>query len=88
MKPFLRAGAQWVQLVIRNARDQKYSQTIALSLNIILLFCLTKENHIQIPSDEKIVCIRTVFIGPRCPWGPIYVSGPMSVTTRLVADSG
>ena len=24
-----------------------------------------------------------IFIGPRCPWGPIYGSGPMSVTDCL-----
>ena len=29
---------------------------------------------------------KSVFIGPRCPWGPIYVSGPMSVSTTLCAD--
>ena len=27
-----------------------------------------------------------IFIGPRYPWGPIYGSGPMSVTHRLFAD--
>ena len=27
-----------------------------------------------------------VFIGPRCPWGPIYGSGPMSVTPTPFAD--
>ena len=31
-----------------------------------------------------------IFIGPRCPWGPIYGSGPMSVrpslTERLCSD--
>ena len=27
-----------------------------------------------------------VFIGPRCPWGPIYGSGPMSVTPRGFSD--
>ena len=27
-----------------------------------------------------------VFIGPRCPWGPIYGSKPMSVTARGFAD--
>ena len=26
-----------------------------------------------------------IFIGPRCPWGPIYGSGPMSVSHRLFA---
>ena len=27
-----------------------------------------------------------LFIGPRCPWGPIYGSGPMSVTPRGFVD--
>ena len=26
------------------------------------------------------------FIGPRCPWGPIYGSGPMSVRPTPFAD--
>ena len=30
--------------------------------------------------------VFTIFIGPGCPWGPIYGSGPMSVSHRLFAD--
>ena len=28
----------------------------------------------------------SIFIGPRYPWGPIYESGPMSLTTTPYAD--
>ena len=30
--------------------------------------------------------VKKVFIGPRCPWGPIYGSEPMSLTARGFAD--
>ena len=29
---------------------------------------------------------HAIFIGPRCPWGPIYGSVRHSLTTRLFAD--
>ena len=28
----------------------------------------------------------TIFIGPRCPWGPIYGSGSLSLSPRGFAD--
>ena len=39
-------------------------------------------------SDPGVPGVRSMglVIGPRCPWGPIYGSGPMSVSTRLFAD--
>ena len=31
-------------------------------------------------------CISTVFIGPRCPWGPIYGSGFLKLSEPPFAD--
>ena len=30
--------------------------------------------------------VHNLFIGPRCPWGPIYRSGSLSLTEPLCAD--
>ena len=30
--------------------------------------------------------VTTIFIGPRCPWGPIFGSGCLSVSPRPCAD--
>ena len=34
---------------------------------------------------DRLATLIRFFIGPRCPWGPIYGSWPMSVTRRLCA---
>ena len=34
----------------------------------------------------KVKIVHNLFIGPRCPWGPIYRSGSLSLTEPLCAD--
>ena len=39
-------------------------------------------------SEQQFInpCISTVFIGPRCPWGPIYGSGFLKLSEPPFAD--
>ena len=54
-----------------------------LVLNDHLGTFLTSETCLK---DPLLNLITYFVIGPRCPWGPIYGSGPMSVSRRLFAD--